>query len=222
MKRLTLAPLIIVQARRTLRGRESIMKLGKFALGLLVLLWGCVGEEITAPQDQVAVFAKAPGFQVVIVRSDPVPGVRGAVPIFDNLADAISAVALGGTIRVLPGTYVVEGVNIDKPVTIRGPGNGTAVIQTMEEVAAFFVDGYDAGTVVIDGLTFDFSTPTGTSVDLADRRLRDPGAGDLRPALHPELDVPYRSRGSRLDLHGAEHGSHRRNLRGQCGDQRRV
>ena len=62
MKRLALAPLLIVQARRTPRGEESNMKMRRFALGLLVLLWGCAGEDITAPLDQVAeAGAKADG-----------------------------------------------------------------------------------------------------------------------------------------------------------------
>ncbi|MCZ6856838.1 MAG: hypothetical protein O7F70_02450 [Gemmatimonadetes bacterium] len=172
------------------------MKMRRSALGVLALLWGCAGEDIAAPLDHVAEFAVTGGFPVVIVRSGPAPGAGVLAPIFDNFVDAIDAVAPGGTIRVIPGSYVVEGVEIAKPVTIQGLGNGTAVIQTSVALSAFFVNGYEAGTVLIDGLTFDFDTPTGPTTATRSYPIRAHGTYDQLIIQNSIFNIDPLARGS--------------------------
>jgi hypothetical protein len=80
---------------------------------------------------------------------------------YGTLEGALADIGPEGTITVCDGTHSVEGVVVDKPVTIRAEAGATPVFETSTELAALWVDGYAAGTVVIDGLTFDFATPDG-------------------------------------------------------------
>jgi hypothetical protein len=80
------------------------------------------------------------------------------LPYVGTLAEAASVIASGGRIYVSDGTHSAEGIVVDRPMTIEAEAGAGPVIQTNVASAAFFLDGYDVGTVVIDGLDFDITT----------------------------------------------------------------
>lgn len=132
-------------------------------LALVLLSTGCtdstpVEPSLVAP-DAAASTSRADGFPIVYVRSGGAPSEAGA-PVVDNFADAVARVAPGGTIRVFDGTYLVEGVQIDKPLTIEPERGARAVIRNEEldgnpsTSAGFVVDGVESGEVVFRGLAF--------------------------------------------------------------------
>jgi hypothetical protein len=82
------------------------------------------------------------------------------LPYVGTLAEAASVIAPEGRIYVSDGTHSAEGIVVDRPMTIEADVGASPVIQTNVASAAFFLDGYDSGTVVIDGLNFDFTTPS--------------------------------------------------------------
>ena len=92
------------------------------------------------------------GFPVVFVRTGHGAG-HGQAPIVDNFADAVARVKDGGTIRVDPGTYVVDSVTIDKAVTIESTG-GRPFIHNDQARISFYISGQTSGSVTFRGLDF--------------------------------------------------------------------
>lgn len=112
------------------------------------------GEDALPPTDPGSSLQAAAGlpggFGVVQVRPNAPANAQGAVT--NNLADAVSRVASGGTVRVHAGTYVTHDVLIDKPVTIEG--NGDPLIVNRTGSASLVVGGIGSGEVTIRGITF--------------------------------------------------------------------
>lgn len=120
-------------------------------------------DRATAPFALAA--GQATGFPVVLVRAGPGPGaVPGNPPVVDNFADALDRVAAGGTIRVFPGTYVVDAVEITKPVTIRAH-SGRPLIRNQDQPYSFGIFDLPAGTVTFQGLDFALVPGSRSSVN---------------------------------------------------------
>ncbi|MDH5805751.1 MAG: right-handed parallel beta-helix repeat-containing protein [Gemmatimonadota bacterium] len=124
---------------------------------------------LQAPEIDVRTLQAAPsavgqagGFPVVIVRSGNGAG-KGNGPVVDNLADAVAMVAPGGTIRIFPGEYQVDGVTIQKAVTIVGTG-GRPVIRNTTSAFSFGVVGPFAGLVTFRGLDFELTAGSDGSI----------------------------------------------------------
>ncbi len=120
---------------------------------------------------------------------------------FATFADALDAVIPGGTIEVCDGTHVVEGAVIDQAVTIRPELNASPVIETSVALTTFLLDGYASGTVLFDGLTFDFSTPTGEDVSDPSTHsyvIRGKGTYDQLIVRNSTFNIDLASRGSVL------------------------
>ena len=116
---------------------------------------------------------------------------------FVTFAEAFLAVIVGGTIEVCDGTHVVEGEVINAPVTIQPEPGASPVIETNVALSTFFLDGYTSGTVLIDGLTFNFSTPTG---DVTSYVIRGEGTYDQLIVRNSTFNIDPASRGSVLLL----------------------
>lgn len=116
------------------------------------------------------------------------------LPFVPTVADAVSAVPPDGVILVSPVTHMVEEVVVDRPMTIEAEGAG-AVIQTDVARAAFTVDGYSSGTVVIDGLTFDFNSPTGPDLATRSYPVRAEGTYDQLIVQNATFDIDPVARG---------------------------
>ncbi|HSH75059.1 MAG TPA: right-handed parallel beta-helix repeat-containing protein [Longimicrobiales bacterium] len=117
------------------------------------------------------------------------------LPFVPTVADAVSAVPPDGQILVSDGTHPVEEVALDRSMTISGEGSG-AIIQTDVARAAFLLDGYSSGTVVIDGLTFDMNTPNGPDLETRTYPIRAQGTYDQLIVRNVTFDIDPVSRGS--------------------------
>ena len=117
---------------------------------------------------------------------------------FVTFAEAFAAVIVGGTIEMCDGTHVVEGVVINAPVTIQPEPGASPVIETSVALSTFFLDGYTSGTVLIDGLTFNFSTPNPDPDDLSTRSsaIRGTGTYDQLIVRNSTFNIDPVSRGS--------------------------
>ncbi len=108
---------------------------------------------VSAPIHHFSKFAVGPANRAVFCSGD------SNANTFETMDGALAAVAVNGTVAVCDGTHAVEGVIVSRPVTIEAKGGAAPVLQTAAQSATFFVDGYTAGTVVIDGLNFEITTP---------------------------------------------------------------
>ena len=115
---------------------------------------------------------------------------------FATFQDAVDAVPEGGTILVGDGLHSVEGVTLNKPVTIQAVAGASPVLQTSVALSTFFLDGYTTGTVVIDELTFDFSTPTGGTTPTRSFAIRGTGTYDQLIVRNSTFNIGPVSRGS--------------------------
>jgi hypothetical protein len=119
--------------------------------------------------------AQPAGFKLVQVRVDH-PGARGQGPIVDNFADALARVADGGTIRVYPGTHIVDAVEIDRSVTIEGTG-GRPVVRNDGAPYSLRISQLAHGSVTIRGLDFQLQPGSRSSIqaigEYADVRVDD-------------------------------------------------
>lgn len=138
---------------------------GTVMLAAALTACGEVSAPLTDPGTELVPAAPG-GFALVHVRPNTPDQARGAVT--NNLADAASRVASGGTIEVHAGTYVTHDVLIDKPVTIEG--NGDPLIVNEAGSASLIVGGIGTGEVTIRGITFrdDVGThPSGPAASIA-------------------------------------------------------
>ena len=109
-----------------------------------------------------AALAAAPaGYGMVIVRSGPGAdrSTAAGAAVVDNFADAVAVAAAGATIRVMAGTYTVDEVVVDKPLTIEPFGNARPLIRNSSATFSFGVFDVPEGTVTFRGL--DFELPEG-------------------------------------------------------------
>lgn len=156
----------------------------------------------SALEPAIAAQATAPGpaggFPLVIVRQDPgaAQSIAASAPVVDNLADALDRVASGGTVRVMPGTYVVNGQPVDRPVTIVGAGSRPTLVPPdpmPEHSQALNI--FAEGSTTIRNLHFEgFSVAIGISgtydlVVIEDVRIEVPegfnSGVDVFPPNHP-------------------------------------
>ena len=82
---------------------------------------------------------------------------------YDSVQEAYDKTVPGGMIEICAGTHVVEDVQVDAPVTIRGVG-GTVEIQNETAISSFKVSSGASGTVAFRGLTFVNASPFGSGV----------------------------------------------------------
>lgn len=122
---------------------------------LLPLLIAACGEVVpTAGDPPVAASlhaGPAGGYPVVVVQ--PRTGGAGGGAVTANLAEALTAVATGGTILVHPGTYAGPLPPVDRAMTIRGVGPEAPVVDGSADCWALRVAGPE-GPVAIEGLRF--------------------------------------------------------------------
>ena len=132
----------------------------------------------------------------VLTLTQVCPGGSLGPTAFDDVQAAYDASVPGGTIEICDGTHSVEGVVLDAPVTIRPSAGASPVIHTIEALSAFFVNGYEAGTVVFDGLTFDFDTPTGPDTPTRSYPIRASGTYDRLVVHNSIFNIDDVARGS--------------------------
>jgi hypothetical protein len=91
-------------------------------------------------------------------------GVGGTT--FDDFADAVNAVAAGGTVRVCAGEYAVAGLTVAKPLTIEAEGATKPVLRAANPSAPIVlsVSGVRSGTVSLRNLRFDVPTEAAISI----------------------------------------------------------
>jgi hypothetical protein len=97
------------------------------------------------------------------------------LPYVGTLAEAVSVIAPDGRIYVSDGPHSAEGIVVDRPMTIEAETGASPVIQTGVASSGFLLDGYDVGTVVIDGLGFDVTTPAPAADGLTTYAVRGLG-----------------------------------------------
>ena len=106
-----------------------------------------------------------PPIQVRVAPADV-----GTDPLaFATVAEALSVVASGGTIKIADGPHAVQDVQVNKPVTIEAEGPGVPVLDGTGGVRGFDVGGSPgitsgAGAVTIRGLSFQNMFETGIHV----------------------------------------------------------
>jgi nitrous oxidase accessory protein len=69
---------------------------------------------------------------------------------YPSISAALTTISDGGTIEISAGEYT-EAIVIDRPVTLRGVGNGEKRVSTSEDVPVIYIA--DTEGVVIEGLT---------------------------------------------------------------------
>ena len=106
--------------------------------------------QVSASVDEVSSSATLTVTGPTAVRVCGAPG--GSAPTYATIADAISAVATGGVVRLCAGTHTVSGLSIGKALTIE-PEPGAAAT-----VTGGLFPAHPNGTVVIRGLTFTKSS----------------------------------------------------------------
>ena len=76
---------------------------------------------------------------------------------FASVADAVAATSPGGTTYICNGTYVVDDVALNKPITVRSfPGGNVTLQQSPGSITSIFrIDGISSGTVRVTGLRFE-------------------------------------------------------------------
>lgn len=91
-------------------------------------------------------------------------GVGGTT--FDDFADAVNAVAAGGTIRVCGGEYAVAGLTIAKPLTIEAEGATKPVLRGANPSVPIVlsVSGLRSGSVSLRNLRFEIPTEAAISI----------------------------------------------------------
>ena len=118
------------------------------------------------------------------------------LPFVPTVDQAVSTIPVTGNVLVSDGTHSVEGVVVDRPMTISGEGSG-AVLQTSVEDGALNVDGVSQGTVRIEGLTFDFATPTPHAVSgRTTYAVRASGTYDQVEVRNSTFNIDPAARGS--------------------------
>ncbi len=130
----------------------------------------------------------------VLTLTQVCPG--GSLGAFDDVQAAYDASIPGGMIEICDGTHSVEGVVLDAPVTIRAVAGASPVIETSVALSTFFLDGYTSGTVVIEGLTFNFDTPDGGDIATRSYVIRGTGTYDQLIVLNSTFNIGPVSRGS--------------------------
>ena len=129
-----------------------------------LLAAGCadgVPPTATEPLASVTSTAGTPHAPPVVVVQPMVSGAAGAA-VTDDLAEAITTVASGGTILVHPGHYTGPLPPLDRPVTLRGVGSELPVVDAGADCWALHVSGPD-GPVALRGLRI-LSNPCGGGV----------------------------------------------------------
>ena len=82
---------------------------------------------------------------------------------YPTVAQAVAATTSGGTTFICGGTYLVNDLSIDKPITIRRiPGANVIIENVAPATGSFLVNAVPSGTVRITGL--HFITTSGSSV----------------------------------------------------------
>ena len=77
---------------------------------------------------------------------------------FDNIADAVAAVNSGGEVYIYNGNYQIDGVEIDKSLTLRGESQtGVVIAPEAESVYGFL---YSASNLTIKNITMDGNANT--------------------------------------------------------------
>ena len=77
---------------------------------------------------------------------------------FDSIQDAIAAVADGGTVHVLAGTYNEQGMPVNKDVSVLGAGAASTIVQGNSTAPMFVIAGDHA--VRMEGLTITGGSTT--------------------------------------------------------------
>ena len=126
---------------------------------------------------------------------------------YATVQEAYDATIPGGMIEICDGTHSVEGVVLDAPVTIQAVAGANPVLQTSTALSTVFLDGYTSGTVLIDGLTFDFTTPTGGTFATRSYAIRGTGTYDQLIVRNSTFNIGPVSRGSVLFFNNTVTGS---------------
>lgn len=127
-------------------------------LAALVLLTAACGDQpqlLAPPAEPSLAAGPKDGFRVVRVKPDFRKPAGTPGPVVGNFPDAIANVAPGGRIEVEAGTYVVEDVRVDKPVTIEPVEGARPLIRNESGQYSLFVEGVPSGTVTLRGLAFE-------------------------------------------------------------------
>ncbi len=109
-------------------------------------------SKLSEPELTASTIGPEGGFPLVVVTTGKTPPVDA--PVVNSFEDALQLVRAGGTIMARRGTHVVDGILIDKPVTIKGlPG---ALIEHGGSYDfTFMVRGVESGTVTFESLSFN-------------------------------------------------------------------
>jgi hypothetical protein len=79
---------------------------------------------------------------------------------FGSMADAIAATQPGGTVMLCDGSHAVDGVVVDKPLSIVAEHDGLATVRN-STAATLVVNGVASGTVRIAGIVFEVDHTAG-------------------------------------------------------------
>lgn len=89
----------------------------------------------------------------VAACATPMPGYT----TYATIADAVAATSPGGTTYICNGTYVVDDLALNKPITLRSfPGGEVTLQQSPASITSIIrIDGVSSGTVRVTGLRFE-------------------------------------------------------------------
>lgn len=132
-------------------------------LALAITLAGCSEDAGLIPTEPD--LAKTGGFPVVILRGGANTqgnGAKGAVA--STLAEAVSKVAPGGTVRVFEGSYLAENVEVAKTITFEAAGSGRPLLRTA--AGPYGLHLVDGGNATLRGIDFENHSSTSGAASL--------------------------------------------------------